>query len=167
MQYSYIAIEGNIGAGKTSFANMLARDLSTGLILETFSENVFLEKFYKDPEHYAFPVEMGFLKDRYVQIRKHFSHKQNNITVSDYAFDKCLVFASVNLPEAELKLFTELHHILAEQLPKPDIILYLHNQVADLQINITKRGRPYELDIEEYYGFVESSQRNGLQFINA
>jgi deoxyadenosine/deoxycytidine kinase len=151
MPYSYIAIEGNIGAGKTSLATILANDLKADLILEAFSENVFLEKFYKDPEHYAFPVEVSFLKDRFVQLKQYFDSRNKDITIADYSFDKCFVFASVNLPEDELDLFRELYKILAGQLLRPDIILYLHNQTIDLQQNIIKRGRSYELDIEEYY----------------
>jgi deoxyadenosine/deoxycytidine kinase len=130
---------------------MLAKDLNAGMILETFSENVFLEKFYKDPQRYAFPVEISFLKDRYSQLKQYFDSESRNLMVADYSFDKCLVFASVNLSQEEQTLFIELHKILARQLPGPDIILYLHNQTIDLQENIIKRGRPFELNIEEYY----------------
>lgn len=151
MKYRYIAIEGNIGAGKTSLASMLTKEFPASLLPETFAENIFLERFYKNPTQYAFLLEVSFLKDRFLQMRRHFAKEQQETTVSDYIFDKCLVFGEMNLNTEEFALFKDLHEILAQELPRPDIIIYLHNDPRQLLANIAKRGRPYELDIEEFY----------------
>lgn len=158
--YSYVAIEGNIGAGKTSLATMLAKDMHADLMLETFAENLFLEKFYNSSEKYAFPLETAFLIERQQQIKNYFTRRTLTNTVSDYIFDKCLVFAKVNLKANELAFFIEMYTALARQMPRPDIILYLDNKAANLKRNILQRGRVYERGIEEsYLQKIEASYR--------
>src|SRR5688572_19180385 len=138
MQYNYIAIEGNIGAGKTTLATRLALEFNAELILERFIENPFLEKFYENPAENAFPLELSFLMDRFSQLRnyaepKHFSGRPY---MADYFFNKCLVFAKQNLPADQFELYSKLHEALIIQLPKPGIILFLYNKVENLQKNI-------------------------------
>lgn len=151
--YHYIVIEGCIGAGKTSLAKRLAADFNAELILERFTENNFLPKFYKDPAHYAFPVEMTFLTDRYAQLKNLLSSRDlfTDLVIGDYFIDKSILFAKNNLPSDEYKLFRNVFDILASFLPKPDLILYLYNDIPHLLHNIAQRGRDYERDISTAY----------------
>jgi deoxyguanosine kinase len=153
MNYHYITIEGNIGAGKTTLAHILAKHFNARLILEQFADNPFLSKFYENPGRYAFPLELFFMAERYKQL-KELIHAQDlfqNITVSDYLFTKCLLFAKTNLPEEEFRLYQKLFDIIYQQLPQPDILIYLHVHVSQLQRNIKKRNRPYEQNIPDQY----------------
>jgi deoxyguanosine kinase len=153
MNYHYITIEGNIGAGKTTLAHILAKHFNARLILEQFADNPFLSKFYENPARYAFPLELFFMAERYKQL-KELIHAQDlfqNITVSDYLFTKCLLFAKINLPEEEFRLYQKLFDIIYQQLPQPDILIYLHVPVSQLQRNIKKRNRPYEQNIPDQY----------------
>ncbi len=151
--YQYIAIEGVIGAGKTTLAKMLAQELNAKLLLETFEENAFLPPFYKDPERYAFPVEMSFLADRYNQLKV--SAVSNDLfhplTIADYFIDKSLIFAKTNLKDDELKLYKRLFFIMRNILPQPQLILYLHQNIERVMENIAKRGRSFEKDISADY----------------
>ncbi|MBL6658133.1 MAG: deoxynucleoside kinase [Flavobacteriales bacterium] len=152
MSYQFIAIEGNIGVGKTTFSNMLSEKLGYKLILEEFADNPFLPKFYKNPERYAFSLELFFMAERYRQLGE--LRDQNLFSkglVSDYFFVKSKLFAKNNLTDDELLLFNRLSDIALNNLPKPDLILYLHSNVNRLQQNILKRGRDYEQDITDTY----------------
>lgn len=151
--YNYICIEGNIGAGKTSFASMLAADLNARLILEQFADNPFLPKFYEDAERYAFPLELSFMAERYRQLKSEVETQDifQPHTVSDYVFYKCLIFASVNLQEDEVKLYKNLFHIIYQNLPTPEIILFFNCSTNRLLQNIQKRGRDYEQNIQASY----------------
>lgn len=151
--YSFICIEGNIGAGKTSFATQLSNDLSSRIILEQFADNPFLPKFYNNPERYAFPLELSFMAERYRQFKHEIESIElfNPQTVSDYVFYKCLIFASVNLQEDEVKLYKSLFHIIYQNIPAPEIILFLHCETNQLLKNIQKRGRAYEKSITAEY----------------
>jgi deoxyguanosine kinase len=152
MKYHFITIEGNIGAGKTTLAHMLARHYNARLILEQFADNPFLPKFYENPAQYAFPLELFFMAERYKQMKElHTSDLFQTLTISDYLFTKCLLFARVNLPEQEYKLYQKLFEILYAQLVQPDLLIYLHAPVARLQANIRKRNRPYEQSIPDSY----------------
>ncbi|PWT71857.1 MAG: deoxynucleoside kinase [Bacteroidetes bacterium] len=155
MEYHYITIEGNIGAGKTTLAHMLAKQYNARLILEQFADNPFLPKFYENPGQYAFPLELFFMAERYKQLKElvHTKDLFQSITVSDYLFTKCLLFAKVNLPEEEFKLYQKLFDIIQPQLVQPDLIIYLHASVNKLQQNIRKRNRPYEQAIPDQYLF--------------
>lgn len=155
MQYHYIAIEGNIGAGKTTLAHLLAKKLNARLILEQFADNPFLPKFYENPKQNAFPLELFFMAERYKQLKDmiHTSDLFQSITVSDYIFTKCLLFAKVNLPEEEFRLYQRLFDIMQAQIAFPDILIYLHSPVQKLQKNIKKRNRIYEQNIADEYLF--------------
>ncbi|UEG49955.1 deoxynucleoside kinase [Ferruginibacter lapsinanis] len=155
MQYNFITIEGNIGAGKTTLAHLLSKHYNARLILEEFADNPFLPKFYENPEQYAFPLELFFMAERYKQLKELLQTKDmfQHITVSDYLFTKCLLFAKVNLPEEEYRLYQKLFDIINPQIVQPDILIYLHTPVDKLQQNIKKRNREYEQGIPNEYLF--------------
>lgn len=155
MNYHFITIEGNIGAGKTTLAHLLAKKLNARLILEEFADNPFLSKFYESPGQYAFPLELFFMAERYKQLKEllHTADLFQSITVSDYLFTKCLLFAKVNLPLEEFRLYQKLFDIIHQQLLHPDLLIYLHAPVQKLQQNIKKRQRRYEQSIPDEYLF--------------
>ncbi len=155
MKHHFITVEGNIGAGKTTLAHLLAKHFNARLILEEFAENPFLPKFYSNPEQYAFPVELFFMAERYKQLKEmvHTKDLFQSITVSDYLFTKCLLFAKVTLPDEEFRLYQKLFDIIHQQLVFPDILIYLHAPVNKLQANIKKRNRSYEQAIPDEYLF--------------
>lgn len=155
MKYHYITIEGNIGAGKTTLAHLLAKYYNARIILEAFADNPFLEKFYADPEKFAFPLELFFMAERFKQLKNmlHTNDLFSSITISDYLFSKCLLFAKVNLPDEEFRLYQKLFDIMQQQIAFPDILIYLHAPVQKLQQNIKKRQRSYEQNIPDSYLF--------------
>mgnify|MGYP006168071657 FL=1 len=155
MKHQFITIEGNIGAGKTTLSNILAQKLNAKLILEEFADNPFLPKFYEKPDQYAFPLELFFMAERYKQL-KDYLHTQDlfqEVTISDYLFTKCLLFAKVNLPDEEFRLYQKLFDIIHQQISFPNILIYLHAPVQKLKENIKKRNRSYEQDIKDDYLF--------------
>lgn len=153
MKYQFITIEGNIGAGKTTLAQLLSRHYKARLILEEFADNPFLPKFYEKPDQYAFPVELFFMAERYKQLKELLQQQDlfQQITISDYLFTKCLLFAKVTLPADEYRLYQRLFDIIHQQLIQPDLLVYLHAPVAKLQENIKKRNRAYEQNISDNY----------------
>lgn len=153
MKYRYIAVEGNIGSGKTLLATRLAQQYNAEIILEEFAENPFLAKFYEDANRYAFSLELSFLADRYNQLKEKLANGNlfHDYVVSDYIFDKSKIFAHINLNEDEYTLFQRMSDMLTLNLPKPDLLIYLHAPVSLLQNNITKRGREYEQNIDDSY----------------
>lgn len=155
MNYNFITVEGNIGAGKTTLTHLLAKHFNARIILEEFDENPFLTKFYENQQQYAFPVELFFMAERYKQLKDmvHTKDLFQSITVSDYLFTKCLLFAKVTLPEEEFRLYQKLFDIIHQQLVFPDILIYLHAPVQKLQANIKKRNRAYEQHIPDEYLF--------------
>jgi deoxyguanosine kinase len=165
MNHHYITIEGNIGAGKTTLAHLLARHYNARLILEQFADNPFLPKFYENPAQYAFPLELFFMAERYKQLKElvYTGDLFQTITISDYLFTKCLLFARVNLPEQEYKLYQKLFEILASQLVQPELLIYLHAPVSKLQSNIRKRNRSYEQAIPDEY--LLNIQETYMQYI--
>ncbi|MBK6905255.1 MAG: deoxynucleoside kinase [Saprospirales bacterium] len=158
--HQFIAIEGNIGAGKTTLCKMLERDYPCRLVLEEFADNPFLSYFYDNPERYAFPVELFFLTERHKQLQEHLIQKDlfQETVVADYYFVKTLLFAQNNLNSEEYRLFQRLFHILNASFPKPDLLVYLHRPVEHLIRNIQRRGRAYELEIPSSY--LESIQES-------
>lgn len=155
MNYHFITIEGNIGAGKTTLAHLLAKRYNARLILEAFADNPFLSKFYENPQQYAFPLELFFMAERYKQLKDliHTKDMFQSVTVTDYLFTKCLLFAKVNLPEEEFRLYQKLFEIIHQQLVEPQILIYLHAPVQKLQANIKRRNRSYEQSIPDEYLF--------------
>lgn len=153
MKYTFITIEGNIGAGKTTLANLLAERLNARLILEEFADNPFLAKFYDNPAQYAFSVELFFMAERYKQQKDLVGQQDmfKTLTISDYLFTKCLLFAKVNLPDDEFRLYQRLFEIMHHQMIQPELLIYLHSPVSKLQENIKKRNRPYEQNIQNDY----------------
>lgn len=152
-KYNYIAIEGNIGAGKTTLANMMSDEFNAKIVLERFADNPFLPKFYKDEERYAFPLEMSFLADRYQQLSDDLAQFDlfKNFIVSDYYIFKSLIFAQVTLQNDEYKLYRKMFDLMYKEIVKPDLYVYLYQNTERLLQNIQKRGRAYEQNIEAAY----------------
>lgn len=165
MKYNFVTIEGNIGAGKTTLAHILSKHYNARLILEEFADNPFLPKFYENPTQYAFPLELFFMAERYKQLKDLLQTKDmfQNITISDYLFTKCLLFAKVTLFDDEFRLYQKLFEIINPQIIQPDILIYLHTPVHKLQENIKKRNRDYEQSIPNDYLF--SLQETYTQYI--
>ena len=155
MNYHFITIEGNIGAGKTTLAHLLSKHYNARLILEQFADNPFLARIYENPKQNAFPLELFFMAERYKQLKElvHTKDLFQSITISDYMFTKCLLFAKINLPDEEFMLYQRLFDIIHQQLIQPDILIYLHSPVNQLQAKIRKRGRPFEQNIPDEYLF--------------
>lgn len=155
MKYKYIAIEGNIGAGKTTLTHLLAQHLNAKIVLEEFAENPFLAKFYENPKQYAFPLELFFLAERFKQQQEFFKSGDlfQEVVISDYMFTKCLLFAKANLPEEEFRLYQKMFDVFYQQLTPPEILIYLHAPVNRLQSNIKKRNRKFEQSIADEYLF--------------
>ena len=151
--YNFIAIEGNIGAGKTTLAHKIADDFNAKKILERFADNPFLPKFYKDQARYAFPLEMSFLADRYQQISDDLAQLDlfKDFIVADYHIFKSLIFAKVTVTEDEFRLYRKLFEIIYKEIPKPDLYIYLYQNTERLLQNIKKRGRSYEQEIPADY----------------
>ena len=163
--YNYIAIEGNIGAGKTSLSTMISKDFNAKLILERFADNPFLPKFYEDAKRYAFTLEMSFLADRYQQISDDLSQLDlfKDFIVSDYDIYKSLIFSKITLPEDEFKLYRKLFYLMYKDIAKPELYVYLYQNTQRLQENIKKRGRDYEQNIENDY--LEKINSGYLEFL--
>ena len=162
---SYVVIEGNIGAGKTTLARMLAERFNHRLVLEEFSDNPFLPLFYREPERYAFPVELFFMAERHKQLQAELSNQDlfNQGTVADYLFVKTKLFARNSLNEQEFRLFSRLFRALDLAFPRPDLIVYLHRPVDALQENIRRRGRSFEQDMKDSY--LQSVQQVYLDYL--
>ncbi len=151
--HNYIAIEGNIGAGKTSLATKISHDFNAKLILERFADNPFLPKFYNDAQRYAFPLEMSFLADRYQQISDDLSQLDlfKDFIISDYDVFKSLIFSKITLQEDEFNLYRKLFYLMYKDIAKPDLYIYLYQNTERLQQNIKNRGREYEQNIDSDY----------------
>lgn len=151
-KFPYIAVEGVIGAGKTSLASLLSVTFSARLILEEFETNPFLEDFYKDPEHFAFQTQIFFLLSRFKQQEKlrQLDIFEKNL-VSDYLFEKDRIFATLNLSEKEMILYDGIARLMEREIVVPDLVIYLQAPTSRLMENIRRRGRSYELLIDEAY----------------
>lgn len=152
MKYKHIAIEGNIGSGKTTLAKMLSSDYNMKLILEEFADNPFLPNFYKNLDNNALPLELFFMAERYHQLK----NKQEQdlfqpSLISDYFFMKSKLFAQNNLNDDELQLFNRLFDIMDSSILEPDLVIYLYSDILKLQQNIKKRGRVFEQNISNDY----------------
>ncbi|AKA35595.1 2-amino-4-hydroxy-6-hydroxymethyldihydropteridine diphosphokinase [Flagellimonas lutaonensis] len=164
-QLQFMAIEGSIGAGKTTLTKKIAEDFNAKLVLERFADNPFLPKFYKDPGRYAFPLEMSFLADRYQQFTDDTTQLDlfKSFLVSDYDIFKSLIFAQITLPKEEFMLYRKLFNFMYKEVTKPDLYVFLYQTPERLLENIRKRGRSYELEIEPAY--LEKINRGYLDFI--
>ncbi len=153
MKYNYIAIEGNIGAGKTTLASMIAKQFNAKLILEQFEDNPFLARFYENQERYAFPLELSFLAERYQQLKTELPSQElfSSFTISDYFLNKSLIFARKTLIDDEYQLFYKLFNIMNANLPRPELLVHLFVKTDRLQYNIKNRGRDYEQKIPDDY----------------
>jgi deoxyadenosine/deoxycytidine kinase len=171
IRYSYVVIEGNIGAGKTTLATRIADQFNARLILEHFADNPFLPKFYTEPEKYSFPLELSFLASRYKQLKEELAPLDlfKSFTVADYYFMKSLVFAASTLKGDEYNLYRQIFYIIYGNLPRPDVFVYLHVTPANLIRNISKRGRTYEKNItidylqkiqDSYFSFFRQNPDN-------
>jgi len=148
----YIAIEGVIGAGKTSLASKLGEKLDAMLMLEQAEDNPFLADFYKDRRRYAFQTQLFFLLSRFKQ-QEEFPHPDlfHRRIVADYIFQKDKIFASINLDEREFLLYEKVVSLMEPRLVKPDIVVYLQSSPARLMKNIRIRSRVYEKEMTEEY----------------
>ncbi len=165
--FNYIAIEGNIGAGKTTLATKIAEDFNAKTVLERFAENPFLPKFYKDQARFAFPLEMSFLADRYQQLTDDLAQFDlfKDFLIADYHIFKSLIFAKVTLAEDEFRLYKNLFDIIYKEMPKPDLYIYLYQNTVRLLENIKLRGRSYEQDIPAEY--LDKINRGYLDYIKS
>jgi len=166
-QYNYLAIEGNIGAGKTTLTTKISEDFNAKIVLERFADNPFLPKFYEDQPRYAFPLEMSFLADRYQQISDDLAQFDlfKDFIVADYHIFKSLIFAKVTLSEDEYRLYRKLFEIIYREMPKPDLYVYLYQNTERLLENIRQRGRSYEQEIPADY--LEAINRGYLDYIKS
>ena len=164
MNYNYLAIEGVIGAGKTTIAAFLAQHFGAKLLLEEYEENPFLVKFYEEKDKYSFPLELSFLASRYHQVKNKIEKRdlfQDKI-ISDFVLYKSLVFASINLKADELELYKKLFQIMCHQIPVPDLTIYIYQSIDRLKSNILRRGRNYEINIKDSY--LEQLNENYLAY---
>ncbi len=149
----YVAVEGNIGAGKSTLTSLLCEDLNATGLYEQFADNPYLPEFYKNPEKNAFPLEVSFLAERFRQMKDAFENPDlfRPHVISDFVFEKSLIFARFTLAEPEFLVFEKVFRLLQPAAPKPDAVIYLHREISSLRKNIIKRGRPYELQISDEY----------------
>ena len=175
--FEFIAIEGVIGAGKTSLARLLSQRHNARLVLEEFEDNPFLPKFYQDRTRYAFQTQLSFLASRFNQ-QKSLTSKDlfTDFLISDYLFDKDRIFARLNLGEDEMALYDRIYSIMSGIAAKPDLVIFIQCSVEKLLQNIYKRGRDYEMDMsidyleelnEAYNHFFYHYDRSPLLIINA
>ena len=163
--YNYIAIEGNIGAGKTSLAGKIAEDFGGKIILERFADNPFLAQFYKDPQRYAFSLEMSFLADRYQQLTDDIAqiNPMHDFVVADYHIIKSLIFSKVTLGGDEYALYKKLFDIMYGEMRRPGLYVYLYQTTETLLAHIKLRGRSYEQEIEA--GYLDKINEGYLDYI--
>ncbi len=148
----YIAIEGVIGAGKTSLADKLSQTISGKTIYEEFEQNPFLEEFYQDPERYAFQTQIFFLLSRYRQQQQLAQIDMfHECIVSDYLFAKDRIFATLNLSDKEMKLYDGIAKLMERDIVKPELVIYLQASTNHLMHNISKRARKMEKFITKEY----------------
>ena len=162
--FSYITIEGNIGVGKSTLAQKIANTFKVPLLQEAFAKNPYLEKFYKDPEVYALPVEQFFLDDRLQQMQEFWQQNKAN-AVSDYTILKSLIFARQNLNKKDFENYRNRFEKIYPQQKKPDLLIYLYTDIDQLLEQIKRRGRPYEQQIKRTY--LEKIEEGYLKLIKS
>jgi deoxyguanosine kinase len=161
----HIAIEGVLGAGKTTLAMMLARKLRADIVLERFEENPFLAQFYQDPARYAFQAQIFFLLSRYKQQQQLAQMDLfHSCVITDYAFERDRIFATVTLSEGELRLYEQVANALGKHIQQPDLVVYLQSRVDKLWEQIQLRGRPMEQQISREYLDALNKEYNSFFF---
>lgn len=165
-KYNYITIEGNIGSGKTTLATKMAQNYQAELILEQFSENPFLPKFYQDAQKYGFVLEISFLMERYQQMKRYFTENEivSKLLVTDYDISKSLIFSKITLGREDFLVYEKSFHLLYDDIVKPDLYVYLYQNTERIMENIKKRGREYEKNISKSY--LDSVQQGYLDFLS-
>jgi deoxyguanosine kinase len=152
MAFHYIAVEGVIGVGKTLVAQRLAERLDAATVLEDWASNPFLKSFYDGQAGAAFQTELFFLLSRYRQQQELLQRRLfSQATLCDYVFDKSKLFAYLNLDDSELLIYEKLYALLAETVPRPDLVIYLQAPTEVLMRRIRQRGRPEEARLSEEY----------------
>lgn len=166
-QLQFLAIEGNIGAGKTTLAKRIAKDFDAKLILERFADNPFLPKFYEDQSRFAFPLEMSFLADRYQQFIDDTNQLDlfKKFMVSDYDIYKSLIFAKITLQDVEFSLYRKIFDFMYREVKKPDVYVFLYQNTDRLLDNIKKRGRDYEQEIS--FEYLDKINKGYLEYIKS
>lgn len=149
----FIAVEGPIGAGKTTLATMLSHELNLPLVKEIVEENPFLASFYQDIDEWSFQLEMFFLCNRFKQLEDTGVHyvEQNTPVVSDYHIYKNMIFADRTLKGTKRDKYRQIYHLLTDDLPKPNLVLYIEAELDTLMYRINKRGRSFEQDMDPAY----------------
>lgn len=149
----FIAIEGPIGAGKTTLATMLSQEFGFPMISEIVEDNPYLDKFYDNIEKWSFQLEMFFLCHRYKQLEDTSAHflKKGQPVIADYHIYKNVIFAERTLSQHQLEKYKKIYHLLTDDLPKPNFIIYIKASLPTLLHRIEKRGRPFEKKIETSY----------------
>jgi deoxyguanosine kinase len=162
----YICVEGNIGSGKTTLAKALAKKFNASFLAEEFEQNRLLPLFYKYPGKYAFPLEYSFLIGRFEKLSNFFA-EEKKLVISDFSIHKSLWFARETLQKKEYRLFKKHFNAFAEQLPEPDLMIYISTSTNNLKQNIKKRGRDYEQYIDtDYLESINKEYFRGLKKIN-
>ncbi len=166
MNYSFVAIEGCIGAGKTTLVKKLSEDIGCASMFENFEKNPYLNTFYEKAKKNAFPLELYFMAERFQQQKEIHTELNlfNHSIISDYAFFKSLLFASINLTEDELYLYKNLYYIIQANVKTPELIIYLHKPIEMLLKNIYNRGREYEKNISPAY--LHKLNQNYLNYLS-
>tara|TARA_B100000965_G_scaffold358947_1_gene338683 strand:- start:584 stop:1192 length:609 start_codon:yes stop_codon:yes gene_type:complete len=147
--YKYIAIEGNIGVGKTTLAKFLSKEFNGSILLEEFTENKFLKEFYKSG-NYSFQMEMQFLIDRSLQMNDFFKNNHQFI-FSDFHISKSLIFSKMNLDNTSYNIIKNAHLNLFQQFPKPDAVIFIDGSIENIIENIDKRNRSFEKNFKREY----------------
>ncbi|GIN11815.1 deoxyguanosine kinase [Shouchella clausii] len=151
MTTPFICVEGVIGVGKTTLAKAIATHYGRECLLEIVEENPFLEKFYDNMEEWSFQTEMFFLCNRVKQLEDICPVLNHKPVVSDYHICKNLIFARQTLPAFKWRQYKRIFQILNEPLPKPTVVIYLKAGLSTLTNRITKRGRPFEKEMDPNY----------------